>query len=175
MNRLESGMLKLKRAETDVDDLVSVVVNSLRQETKDHPLSVNIGGAALPVSIDFVLMVQVLSNLVQNSVSHTPRGTAIELLAKENGGDLRVSVSDRGPGVSREELPHVFDMFFRGKNAVKHGIGLGLSICKGIVEAHGGTIDASLNGHGGLSIDIVLPGCVVLEKKEIADDPRARD
>jgi two-component system sensor histidine kinase KdpD len=175
MNRLESGMLKLKRAETDVDDLVSVVVNSLRQETKDHPLSVNIGEAALPVSIDFVLMVQVLSNLVQNSVNHTPPGTAIELLAKENGRDLRVTVSDRGPGVSREELPHVFDMFFRGRNAVKSGVGLGLSICKGIVEAHGGTIAASLNGHGGLSVDIVLPGCVVLEKKEIGDDPRPRD
>jgi two-component system sensor histidine kinase KdpD len=175
MNRLESGMLKLKRAEADVDDLVSVVINSLRQETKNHPLSVDIGETILPVSIDFVLMVQVLSNLVQNCANHTPPGTPIELLVKENGRDLHITVSDRGPGVSREELPHVFDMFFRGKNAVKSGVGLGLSICKGIVEAHGGTIAASLNGYGGLSIDINLPGCVVREKKEISDDPRARD
>jgi two-component system sensor histidine kinase KdpD len=175
MNRLESGMLKLKRTEADVDDLVSVVVNSLKQETKDHPLSTDVDGANQPVSIDFVLMVQVLTNLVQNCVNHTPPGTAIDLLARENGRDFKLTVSDRGPGVSPDELPHVFDMFFRGKNAVKHGVGLGLSICKGIVEAHGGSIAASLNRHGGLTIDIALPDCVVADKKEIVDDPRARD
>jgi two-component system sensor histidine kinase KdpD len=69
-------------------------------------------------------------------------------------------VSDAGPGVPPEELPRLFETFFRGKRAASGGVGLGLSICKGIVEAHGGRIAAYLNRRGGLSISIILPDSI---------------
>ena len=75
--------------------------------------------------------------------------------AKENG--IGITVADEGPGVTPEELPHLFDTFFRGKKAAAGGVGLGLSICKGIVEAHGGRVAAYVNRKGGLSISIILP------------------
>jgi signal transduction histidine kinase len=102
-------------------------------------------------------MVQVLSNLVQNAVHHTPAGTPISLSIERKGRDISITVSDSGPGVPPEELPHLFERFFRGRRAASGGVGLGLSICKGIVEAHGGAVSAYINRRGGLSISLLLP------------------
>jgi two-component system sensor histidine kinase KdpD len=156
MNRLESGMLKLKRSLTDVMDLTSVVADALRRQTKDHPLTISVDENVPPISVDFVLMVQVLTNLVQNAVHHTPPGTPISLSVERVARDIRMTVSDAGPGVTPDELPRLFETFFRGRRAAAGGVGLGLSICKGIVEAHGGTISAYINRRGGLSVALVL-------------------
>jgi two-component system sensor histidine kinase KdpD len=160
MSRLESGMMKLKRSDTDVFDLASVVADALRRQTTDHPFTVKVDEDVPPISVDFILMVQVLTNIVQNAVHYTPPGTPIELAVERNRRDVLITVSDSGPGVASDELPHLFDMFFRGKRATSGGVGLGLSICKGIVETHGGIISAYINRRGGLSIAIVLPNSV---------------
>lgn len=161
MSRLESGMLKLKRSETDIFDLVSVVADALRRQSKDHPLSISIDESVPAVSMDFILMVQVLTNILTNSAKHTPAGTPIQLGVERIENGIGITVADEGPGVAPEELPHLFDTFFRGRKAATGGVGLGLSICKGIVEAHGGRITAYVNRRGGLSISIILPDSIL--------------
>ncbi len=161
MSRLESGMLRLKRSDTDIIDLVSVVGDALRRQSREHPLSIRMDEEVPAVSIDFTLMVQVLSNILTNAARHTPAGTPIELSVERIDTGIGVTVSDAGPGVRPEELPHLFERFFRGRDAATGGVGLGLSICKGIVEAHGGTISAFINRRGGLAVRIVLPDSLV--------------
>jgi two-component system sensor histidine kinase KdpD len=158
MSRLESGMLRLNRSAVDVMDLASVVADSLRRQTREHPLTISVDENLPPLSLDFVLMAQVLGNLLQNTVNHTPAGTPITLAVTRVGRDVTITVSDAGPGVPPEELPRLFETFFRGKRAASGGVGLGLSICKGIVEAHGGRISAALNRKGGLLVSITFTG-----------------
>jgi two-component system sensor histidine kinase KdpD len=160
MSRLESGMLRLKKSPTDVFDLVSVVADALRRQSKDHPLSLVVDEEVPPVLMDFILMVQVLTNILTNAARHTPPRTPIQLAVERTGNGVTFTIADEGPGVAPDELPHLFETFFRGKKAATGGVGLGLSICKGIVEAHGGRIAAFINRKGGLSISIVLPDSV---------------
>jgi two-component system sensor histidine kinase KdpD len=157
MSRLESGMLRLNRSSTDVMDLVSVVADSARRLASDHPLTISVDEDIPLVSLDFILMVQVLANLLANVAVHTPPGTSVQLSMEKTGDGISITVADRGPGVDPQELPHLFKTFFRGKKAATGGVGLGLPICKGIVEAHGGTIAAFNNRAGGLSVTILLP------------------
>ncbi len=163
MSRLESGMLRLKRSPTDVMDLASVVADSARRQSGEHPLTISIEDDIPLVSLDFILMVQVLANLLGNVAAHTPPGTAVQLSVEKSGDGISITVADRGPGVDPEELPHLFETFFRGRRAATGGVGLGLPICKGIVEAHGGTIAAFINRKGGLSVNITMPKSIVAE------------
>jgi two-component system, OmpR family, sensor histidine kinase KdpD len=168
MSRLESGMLRVKRSATDVFDLVSVVADALRRQSKDLPLSIRVDEDVPLVSIDFILMVQVLTNILANAARHTPAGTTIQLSVERKGNGIALTVADNGPGVPADELPHLFETFFRGKKATTGGVGLGLSICKGIVEAHGGTIAAYNNRQGGLTVSITLPDCLAAETEGAA-------
>jgi two-component system sensor histidine kinase KdpD len=163
MSRLESGMLRLNRSPSDVMDLASVVADSARRVSTDHPLTISIDEDIPLVSLDFILMVQVLANLLGNVAAHTPPGTAVQLSVEKAGDGISITVADRGPGVDPEELPHLFETFFRGKRAATGGVGLGLPICKGIVEAHGGTIAAFNNRKGGLSVNISLPRSIAVQ------------
>jgi two-component system, OmpR family, sensor histidine kinase KdpD len=161
MSRLESGQLRLKRTPTDVFDFVSVVADALRRQSRDHPLAINVDGDIPPVSMDFILMVQAVSNILTNAARHTPPGTGITLAVRRAGDGILITVADTGPGVAPEELPRLFETFFRGRAAATGGVGLGLSICKGIVEAHGGSIGAAVNGSAGLLVSIALPASIV--------------
>jgi two-component system, OmpR family, sensor histidine kinase KdpD len=161
MSRLESGMLRLKKSANDIFDLVSVVADAMRRQTHDHPLSIRVDEDVPLVSLDFILMTQVLTNILVNTARHTPPGTSVEISVERKGRGVRITVADAGPGVPPEELPRLFDRFFRGRKAASGGVGLGLSICKGIVEAHGGKITAYLNRRGGLSVSMFLPESVV--------------
>jgi two-component system sensor histidine kinase KdpD len=158
MSRLESGTIRLKRSPTDIFDLLSVVGDALRRQSKDHPLSVRVDEDIPPIPLDFTLMVQALSNILLNAARHTPPGTPITLSAESTNEGISITVADEGPGVPVDELPRLFERFFRGRRAATGGVGLGLSICKGIVEAHGGRIAAYINRAGGLSVSIVMPG-----------------
>jgi two-component system sensor histidine kinase KdpD len=108
-------------------------------------------------------MAQVLSNLLTNAARHTPPGTPVQVGVEKTADGISITVADEGPGVDPAELPHLFETFFRGKNAATGGVGLGLPICKGIVEAHGGRIIAYINRKGGLSVNIVLPQSIVTQ------------
>jgi two-component system sensor histidine kinase KdpD len=142
--------------------MVGVVLDSMTKDLVNHPVEVTVQGDAAQLNLDFVLFIQVLTNLLQNVVRHTPPGTRIWLMALVQGRDLRLRVCDAGPGVPLDELPLIFEKFYRGGKTKMNseGFGLGLSICKGIIEAHGGTIQAAPRPGGGLCIEISVPDCI---------------
>jgi two-component system sensor histidine kinase KdpD len=157
MSRLESGMLKLNRQMYDAADLVSVVIRRLENELASHTVQVSIDEKVPMISIDFALMEQVFANIIYNAVIHTPPETTISITASVEDAAVAIIVHDNGPGLNVDDIPHLFEKFRRGSKAVSGGTGLGLSICKGIVEAHGGTISAANNPKGGASFTIRLP------------------
>ncbi|OHD70986.1 MAG: hypothetical protein A2W19_07635 [Spirochaetes bacterium RBG_16_49_21] len=157
INRLESGMLKLNRQAYDLGDLVSVAVRRLGSELVSHNVIVSIDDGLPMISVDFALMEQVFVNLLYNAVMYTPAGSAISVGAAADRNMMTVTVSDNGPGINNGDIPFIFDKFRRGSNSAAGGTGLGLSICKGIMEAHGGSISAKNNASGGAVFTIQLP------------------
>jgi two-component system sensor histidine kinase KdpD len=110
------------------------------------------------VLMDFVLMVQVLVNLLDNARKYSPPGTPIEVRAHVDGAEAHIQVADRGVGIPPDDLERVFDKFYRVQQPGQvTGTGLGLSICKGIVEAHGGRIWAHNRDGGGTVVAVALP------------------
>jgi two-component system sensor histidine kinase KdpD len=108
--------------------------------------------------MDFVLIVQVLVNLIDNAIKYSPEGSPIDIQARITGAFLEIQVADRGIGIPPEDLSRVFDKFYRVQRPESvSGTGLGLSICKGIAEAHGGFIGAENRGGGGTIITLALP------------------
>ena len=110
--------------------------------------------------IDAKLIVQVIINLVDNAIKYTPVGSVIEMHTEQKNKWVIVSVADHGPGIPDEQKPRVFDMFYSGANKVvdsRRSLGLGLSLCKSIVTAHGGTIFVSDNLPNGTVFTFTLP------------------
>lgn len=158
MTRLESGHLKLHLQPSDPRKVIDESIEVVRPELGSRELMVDIEDDIPPISMDFALMKQVLVNLLQNVAMHTPPGIRARVTAKMEGSTLVLSVADRGPGLPPEDIPRVFDKFYRAPNAPPGGSGLGLSICKRIVEAHGGMISAENRPtHGGARFTIRLP------------------
>jgi signal transduction histidine kinase len=104
-------------------------------------------------------MLQVLANLVSNAIRHSPDGASIYLEAKSTGSEVLLSVQDGGSGIDREDLPHVFDRFYRGDKAraADGSSGLGLAIARSLVEAHGGQITVASEPEQGSRFTIHLP------------------
>jgi two-component system sensor histidine kinase KdpD len=108
--------------------------------------------------MDDVLIVQVLVNILDNAMKYSPEAAPIEIDARVNAGQLEIRVLDRGKGIPEQELERVFDKFFRvALPGAPKGVGLGLSICKGLVEAHKGRIFAKRRTQGGTELAFFLP------------------
>ena len=157
MTRLEAGRMKPRLEWCDVGDLVSVAVRHLEKELAGHPVSLSLAPGLPLVKMDFALMQQALVNLLLNAALHTPPDTRIEIRAAAAANELVLCVADTGPGIPPEALPQLFDKFFRAPGAPAGGSGLGLSIVKGFVEAHGGRISAGNRANGGAEFTIQLP------------------
>jgi two-component system, OmpR family, sensor histidine kinase KdpD len=158
MTRLEAGALKLKRVASDIQDLVGCALAALEPLLAKRKLEVRVQPGLPLVSMDMVLMTQVLVNLLDNALKYAPRNAVIELDAAVTDSKLTLDVADRGPGVPTGDLDRIFDKFYRVPVPEgAGGTGLGLSICKGIVEAHGGSIRAENREGGGLRVTVLLP------------------
>jgi signal transduction histidine kinase len=140
-SRIEQGQILTKLEKTDLNDLISGVVQ--RSDYGDsHVLDVDVSGS-LTGEFDPVRVQQVIENLIENAKKYSPEGTTIQVSAWNEGDDIRLSVSDQGAGIGPEDLDRVFDRYYRASessNGSTPGIGLGLHICKEIVEQHGGQI-----------------------------------
>jgi two-component system sensor histidine kinase KdpD len=157
ITRLEAGHVKPKLDWCDVGDVVQATVREIEKELAHHKLSIEIAAGIPLVRMDFVLMQQVLANLLLNAAVHTPPGTVIQVKAVTQGDALILSVADNGPGLPAGVMPMIFDKFYRGPTAPAGGTGLGLAIVKGFVEAQGGQIQAENRAAGGAAFTMRMP------------------
>ncbi len=159
MAQLDAGMLTLQFADVSVPDLVHSAIESARTFLQDHPLHVNISSSLPPVRIDPKRIEEVLRHLLENASKFSPPGTPITIAAEYSGRFVRLSVSDQGPGIPPEEQANIFRKFYRGKlhRDSTSGTGMGLAICKVIVEEHGGTISLQSSPGNGASFTFTLP------------------
>jgi two-component system sensor histidine kinase KdpD len=158
MTRLEAGELRINKEPCDVQDLIGSSLTILDQKLAGRDVSVQLAEGLPPVSMDMVLMTQVLVNLLDNGLKYSPPDSPLEITADIDAGYLVMKVLDRGPGVPEDDVQRVFEKFYR--LPVPEGVsgtGLGLSICKGIVEAHQGMIRAENRVGGGLCVTCRLP------------------
>lgn len=156
---VEAGQFRVDPTGQDVDRLVDDAVQLTSPMTleRNQHLEQRVDGACPAVLCDRDLILQVFANLIGNASKFTPAGGAIVVSAAFDGNDVRFNVSDTGPGIPPEAIPHVFDRFWQARRLASASAGLGLYIVKGIVEAHGGTVWAENHSGGGASLSFLLP------------------
>ena len=157
MSRLDAGRLKLKLDWCDVGDVIGVAAQRIHASLANRPLGIHLAPNLPLVQMDFVLMEQVLVNLLDNACNYTPPGTPITVEAAVEGKQLQIAVTDGGPGIPPDDLERIFDKFYRLPGTATGGTGLGLSICRGLVEAHGGVLRVANTPDGGARFTITLP------------------
>ncbi|GAC1647194.1 MAG: hypothetical protein NVS4B12_14780 [Ktedonobacteraceae bacterium] len=160
MSRIEGGALKAEKELYLLDELIYHVVNHMQFVLKDRDVRVWVPDTLPPVALDFLQIDQVLTNLIENAVRYTPAKSPIEISAVEQNDGICVSVADHGPGVPEESIERIFDKFYRVSGAKQRGTmgtGLGLAVCRGLIEAHGGRIWAENREGGGAIFQFTLP------------------
>jgi two-component system sensor histidine kinase KdpD len=156
--RLESGQFSLRRDWVMIDDLVNSALERLGTRLAEHPVESRVPTDLPPVHVDSALMLQVFTNLLENVVKHTPPGTHATIEAVLEDQFVSVSIEDTGPGLPPGNLEQLFAKFHRGRDeSSAGGAGLGLSICRAIVTAHGGQINATQRPGGGARFSFTLP------------------
>jgi two-component system sensor histidine kinase KdpD len=157
MTRLESGSIQVKKEWHSLEEVVGAALERLGAALAGRAVRVDI--AALPfVPMDEVLIGEVIYNLVDNAIKYTPAGTPIEIKAARESDGVTITVVDHGPGLQPGEERQVFEKFFRGDGTKgSRGAGLGLAICRGLIEAHGGRIEAANVPGGGAAFRFWLP------------------
>lgn len=157
-SRIEAGAIKLSRQPAEVQDLVGATLEQLKTRIGARSIKIDIPFETPFVSVDFGLIVQTLANIVDNGLKYSPADSPIEIRARQAGQELCIQIADHGIGIPEQDLPRIFDKFYRIKRPDNvTGTGLGLSISKGIVEVHGGHIKAENNPGGGTIITLTLP------------------
>ena len=147
-----------------------IIVISARSEDTDKIEALDAGADDYKIVVDCEelvlacmdvrLIIQVLVNLIDNAIKYTPPGSVISIRGKKSGGKAQISVEDNGPGIPDEMKPHIFEMFYTGKTTVadsQRSLGLGLALCRSIIEAHDGTLVLSDHAPHGCNFTFTLP------------------
>ena len=156
LTRLESGAIKISKEWQPLEEIIGVVLNRLAERLKERPLSLKIPPDLPLVPFDALLMEQVFSNLLENALRHTPSGTPIDITITPEPEAMMIDIGDRGPGIPVQEEETIFSKFTRSTHT-RMGAGIGLSICRAIIEAHGGRIWAENRPGGGAAFKFILP------------------
>ncbi|MCB9896704.1 MAG: sensor histidine kinase KdpD [Planctomycetes bacterium] len=159
MTRIEAGGMKVQREWHSLEELVGGAITRLRRSAGDLPVVVHVPADAPLVALDGVLIEQVLLNLLDNAVRYAGRDAGLEVRVEVRDRELRIDVLDRGPGVPEGMHERIFGKFVRGvpRRSDSRGAGLGLAICRAVVEAHGGTLVCESRSGGGADFRITLP------------------
>jgi two-component system sensor histidine kinase KdpD len=157
MTRLEAGALKVNKDLQPLEEVVGAALNRMDDRLRGREVRVQLSPDLPLVPFDSVLIEQVLINLLENATKYTLPGTPIDVGARVHDEVIEVDVSDRGPGVAMQDRERVFEKFYRAKEGEGGGVGLGLTICRGIVSAHGGRIWVDDRPGGGASFRFTLP------------------
>lgn len=158
LSRIEGGALHPIKAWYDVGELIEDVSGRTAPALTAHPLTTDVAPDVPLACFDYVEIAQVLTNLLENVSKYTPAGTAVAVSARRAGDTIEVCVTDQGPGIAAEQVPHIFDKFYRARHDGRvPGVGIGLTISKGLVEAHGGRMSATSSAGHGTAICFTLP------------------
>ncbi len=157
MTRVASGALDVKRVWTSLDELLASVLSRVEPTLRARRVNLEMPDETFLVFVDPLLLAQVFVNLLDNAVKYTPAGTPIEIRAREHRDAIEIDVTDHGAGVPPDMLEKVFEKFVRGAPGGPPGAGLGLAICRGIVQAHGGALWAENQPGGGVRFRVALP------------------
>jgi two-component system sensor histidine kinase KdpD len=156
ITRLESGV-EVRKDNYPLEEIVGSVLRRMERQLRNRPVLTRLPESLPLVHVDDVLIGQLLVNLLENANKYTPEGTPIELAAEADGDAVVLDVLDRGPGFPEGDERRIFEKFYRRGIKGVRGVGLGLPICKAIVEAHRGTIEAFNRPGGGAIFRIRLP------------------
>jgi len=168
LSQIDAGLLETNLGWASLEDLISDTLESVSAQAALRRLVVEgeVEASLPPVLMDTTRVQRVLSNLLQNALRHTPSDGTIRIEAHDVGKEIRVTVADTGEGIPAEEIPHVFEQFYRGDRARSRndgGSGLGLSIAERIVAAHGGRIWAESELGRGARFTFTLPKGVAMQ------------
>ena len=160
VSRMGDGKSDIRMSAELVSDVIDEAVRRTEKNASEHKLTVKESDGILLARMDARLIVQVLINLIDNAIKYTPSGSEIEISAVEKDNEIAITVADNGHGIADEIKPRVFDMFYTGAEKIadsRRSLGLGLALCKSIVNAHGGEITVSDNKPHGAVFTFTLP------------------
>jgi PAS domain S-box-containing protein len=159
-SRMEAGLLKLEKSPTSIQQLIQKAVAEASIRANHHKIVIETDNRLPRVSIDVKRIRQVLDNLIDNAIKYSPPGTEVLISARKSGSELLITIKDQGEGIPAGELTSIFDRMYRIEQRLSSGVdgmGLGLYICQGLVEAHGGRIWAESTVGQGSTIQFTLP------------------
>ena len=160
MTRVEEGRLTIQKQPEVVDEIIENALEIIKKRAPEYDIQIELPDDILMVPMDAKLIIQVLVNLLDNAIKHSTVKQKITVTVEEKPKCAVFIVSDNGEGISEEDLPNIFEMFYTSrKNSAdsKRGVGFGLPICDAIVKAHGGTINAENIPEGGARFTFTLP------------------
>ncbi len=160
ITRIEGGQVNLTQSVELMDEVIAEALRHINRKSREHSIRISYAQEMILARIDAKLIVQVMINLIDNAIKYTPAGSVIEIYTRQEGKWVIVSVSDNGPGIPNEQKLRIFDMFYSGANKIadsRRSIGLGLSLCKSIVTAHGGRIWVADHQPQGTEFTFTLP------------------
>jgi two-component system sensor histidine kinase KdpD len=158
MTRLEAGAIRLKKEPCDIQDAIGAATEQLGERLAHRQIKVNLPPDLEHIPLDFALFEQALVNILDNAAKYSLPDTLIEINVLQDERIVTIEICDRGIGIPAEDLERIFDKFYRVQRPDSvSGTGLGLAICKGIVEAHGGRVQAGNRSGGGTIITVNLP------------------
>jgi two-component system sensor histidine kinase KdpD len=168
MMRLEAGAVTVKKEWHVLEEVIGAALAHMEKRLRNRVVEVHLPPDLPLVHLDAMLIEQVLVNLLDNAVKYTPAQSPIDISASQEDESVRVDLADRGPGFPPGDEQRAFEKFYRGHTASIRGVGLGLTICRAIVEAHGGKIWAEGRQGGGALVRLTLPASEL--PPEVDDD-----
>ena len=160
VTRIEDGRLNLKMSVELIDEVTAESIRHLPRKSAEYQIHLKKNDEFLMAKMDVRLILQVIINLIDNALKYTPAGSVIEVASQKKENMVEVSVSDNGPGISAEAKEHIFEMFYTGTHKIvdsRRSLGLGLSLCRSIIEAHEGSIRVEDNHPHGCIFTFTLP------------------
>ena len=160
VTKIEDGRMNLRTSAQLMDEIITEALRHLDRHKAEHRITFHSTDDLLMTKVDAKLIMQVIINLVDNAIKYTPNDSHIEIRACKEDGFIKISISDDGPGISNEDKPHVFDTFYTCASSIadsRRSLGLGLSLCRSIITAHGGEIKLSDNVPHGCVFTFTLP------------------
>ncbi len=158
MARLDAGVIELNKQWYPLEEIIGAVLTRLQKRLEGRLVTVKLPPGIPMIYVDTVMIEQVLINLLENILRYTPEKSPVEITAEASSVAMEISVADRGPGIPKGLENQLFEKFYRVRHeAAQSGVGLGLAICRAIIEAHGGSIQAQNRPTGGAVFSFIIP------------------